>query len=57
MFQVSFLGDWWYLVLQHVLDYFDLLGLFPTIIWLSKANWPSYVALGRAIMPHEVYFG
>ena len=38
MFQANLLRNWWYLVPQHALDYFDLLELFAAMFWLAKAN-------------------
>ena len=46
-----------YLVLQNVLDYFDLLELFAAILWLAQANCLNQVTPGQAVFPDEVYFG
>ena len=32
VFQANLLRDWWYLVLQRALDYFNLLEVFSTIV-------------------------
>ena len=36
---------------QHVLDYFDLIGLFAVKLWLAQANWLKYVTLSLVAMP------
>ena len=51
VFQAGLLGDWWYLVPQHALDYSGLMGLFAVRLWLFQAIWPNYAPLRRTVIP------
>ena len=56
VFQVDMLGDWWYLVPQCALYYFDLLEHLHLIFWLA---WDLKLKLGtpgQATIPKLVYF-